>query len=656
MRMTNSMRSDKSCLLICLLILWSCFQLEANSKFLSPEAELSALKDKYPDEPIVSMLQKRDITIHTDKDGLPVINIKETQIEMILSENGADLSEGREYFNSQSTVKRFEAYSLVPDKDRYRKIEVSRFTRSTEFDDYLYFDDTYCELFNFPATGKGVKRCTYTEREIKDPYYPLQFFFGRAIPSENAEVTITMPENVKINFHLFGIDTSSIVASVKKRGKLVTYQWTSRQPEFYKSDILAPGSRYFRLHLIANIASCSTKTDTTHYIGSLNELYGWMDQKISGVNKEISPEVKLMTDSICNGLTDTMQKVSAIYKWVQNNIKYIAIEDGDHGFVPRESSLVLKQRYGDCKGKSSLLTAMIQAIGEKASLAIVGTRELPYKYSEFPSITCGNHMIAVWWNKDKPFILDGTSRNNLPGEIPAGIQGKECIIALGKGQYKLFEIPVADINSNMQLDTIHLSIDHNLLLGYGKSICEGEVRTMFVNRMEGIDKEKQMAFWPAAICTVSDKLMVTDIKVTGINEASHPLNVDFKFELPSYLNRQDNNLYVNLNIERELLEMEVKDDRILPIGVDFLREHQMVYRLKIPDNMEVKYIPAPLVYEHPLFGYSQTYEKSEQEVCLKTKIFLNTLLIERKDLAAFRDMLLSLKKSYRQTITLSEKI
>ena len=655
MQMMNSMKSNCKSFCIFCFILLSYTHLEANSKSLRPDLELSIFKEKYPGNAIISILQKRDITIVQDKNGVPVIRVIDTQIEMILSENGANFSESKEYFNSKTDVKKFEAYSLVPDQNKYKKIAVTNFAKSTEFGDHLYYDDTFCYAFNFPATGKGVKRCTYSEMEIKDPYYPLRFFFAGNIPTDQAELTITVPENIKINFNLFGNEAKAVHFTEIKKGKLITYQWVSHQPKVYEHDDLSPGIRYFRPHLIASIASCSNKTDTTHYMGTLNQLYKWMDQKEGDLNKILSPEIIQLTDSVTHGITDITEKIRSIYKWVQNNIKYIAIEDGDNGFVPREASLVLKRRYGDCKDKSSLLTAMIRAAGEKASLTSVGTRELPYKYSDFPSIACANHMVAVWWNKDKPMILDGTSRNKKLEDVPAFIQGKECIIGIGNGQYQLFEIPVADAICNAQRDTIDLRPDQGLLSGKGLSVVYGELKSNIINRLEKSEKKKQLDYWPHAIFSASNKLLVTELITSDLNEINNPLKIDYLFQLPDYITRQGKQVYVNMNIERELNQVEIKADRTIPIEIDFKKEHQIIYRLKIPDNMRVADLPASTVFNNPQFGFTQNYHQTDKEILLETSVYLNTLLVEGKEISAFREMHEALKKAYRQTITLSEK-
>ncbi len=620
-----------------------------------PEKEFKLLKKKYPDYPIVSLLHKLEVTILPDKNGVPVMHIKEVSVEMIMSENGTDLSASKEYFNNQTIVKKLKAYSLVPVENKYKKIPVSDFKKSSEFDDYLFYDDTYCYSFNFPAVAKGVKRYTYCETEVTNPYYPLSYFFAGYMPCDRAELTIVAPESIQLNFKLFGLDTNTVEHWRSQKGKLITYEWTSSQPKVSDKDVLAPGFRYFRPHLIMHIASSVSATDTTHYMGSLEDLYHWLDEKSGHVNQTITPEIISLADSITQGISDTTEKVRAIYKWVQNNIKYIAIEDGEHGWVPREANLVLQRRYGDCKDKSSLLTTLLRAIGEKASLVHVGTRELPYKYSEFPSIACSNHMVTAWWKNGKPRILDGTSRNNKLEDVPATIQGKECILQNEKGEYQLYQIPIAPASANMQIDTIHLAIQNNLLTGEGKSSFKGEIKTIRINQLEGKTYEKQQQFWPNAMYSASDKLFVTKLNVSDLGELKTPLRTRFEFNLPDYLIRQGNKVYVNLNIERDLAQLKIDTDRVLPIEVGFQQEHKVVCKLKIPDNLAVSYLPDSISFNNPLFGFYQYYELKGRDVILTSHVYLKTLLIEGKDITDFRKMVELIKKAYRQTIVLSEE-
>ena len=123
-------------------------------------------------------------------------------------------------------------------------------------------------------------------------------------------------------------------------------------------------------------------------------------------------------------------KARNIYKWVQQNIKYVAFENGMEGFIPREANLVCSRRYGDCKDMASIMTAMLQHAGVTAYFVWIGTRSLPYEYSQVPLPIADNHMISAI-KLDTSFIfLDGTDSHCVFGTPPEHIQGKDALIAI----------------------------------------------------------------------------------------------------------------------------------------------------------------------------------------------------------------------------------
>src|SRR5690606_29442469 len=97
------------------------------------------------------------------------------------------------------------------------------------------------------------------------------------------------------------------------------------------------------------------------------------------------------------------EKIKSIYYWVQDNIKYIAFEDGISGFRPDAAQNVLVNRYGDCKGMANLTKEMLKVAGFDARLAWIGTNRIPYTY-ELPSLAVDNHMICVVYAEGREFI------------------------------------------------------------------------------------------------------------------------------------------------------------------------------------------------------------------------------------------------------------
>ncbi len=513
-------------------------------------SEISDLEQKYPKQAVIVSQKKLDVTVNLVND-VPVINMDSYKELTVLGENVTFLSDSKEYFSSHLEMKKLEAYSLVPERNQYKKLTVETFKKSMEIDNSVFYDDQYAYGFTFPSVMKGARLITKYTASNSSVYMPVMFDFGGGIPSENMIVTLTCPKTIQISFRLFGKDTSIVQFKKTSRGDKVIYQWKASNAKCYDRDSEAPGLRYFLPHLIIQLAGYTVNNTYTPVIGTLKDLYAFNYSNVSNLQTAPSADIKALADSITIQAVSGREKVRSIFKWVQKNIKYIAIEDGDNGFVPREASLVLKRRYGDCKDKTSILVAMIRSQGLKASFAWIGSRHLPYKYSEFASLVDDDHMIAVWWDEhDEPVILDGTTYSHSMENVPAFIQGKECLIEQGKDEYYLYTIPVAAPVHNAVYDSLSISLQGDTVRGRGYARFEGESKADIIYEFEGKDtslwKEVVMRNLPMA----SNKTRILSVKISNIYDIDAPFTIEYDFNLPDYLIKTKQNTYINLYLYR----------------------------------------------------------------------------------------------------------
>ena len=126
------------------------------------------------------------------------------------------------------------------------------------------------------------------------------------------------------------------------------------------------------------------------------------------------------------------------------------------GFVPRDAALVCNRRYGDCKDMASILTAMLNTAGVPAYFTWIGTRDLPYTFSNEPLPMVSNHMICTINLNGKFVFLDGTDPTCVFGLTPSGIQDKEAMVAINEKEYKLLKVPVIEKSKNTIVDTTWL--------------------------------------------------------------------------------------------------------------------------------------------------------------------------------------------------------
>jgi len=101
-------------------------------------------------------------------------------------------------------------------------------------------------------------------------------------------------------------------------------------------------------------------------------------------------------------------QVLAIVRFVQDEIRYLGFEMGAGGVTPRPPAVVLARRYGDCKDKSLLMTALLRAIGVKAEPALVHASRGLALDAVLPSPWAFNHVITTFEIDRERYWVDGT--------------------------------------------------------------------------------------------------------------------------------------------------------------------------------------------------------------------------------------------------------
>ncbi|MDV6331822.1 DUF3857 domain-containing protein [Asticcacaulis sp. 201] len=106
--------------------------------------------------------------------------------------------------------------------------------------------------------------------------------------------------------------------------------------------------------------------------------------------------------------SDPKVQAAAALHLVQQKIRYTYVELGEGGFVPPSADLTWLRRWGDCKAKSALLTALLRELGISADPALVNTVNGNGLNERLPALVLFDHVIVRSVIDGKPYWLDGT--------------------------------------------------------------------------------------------------------------------------------------------------------------------------------------------------------------------------------------------------------
>ncbi len=102
------------------------------------------------------------------------------------------------------------------------------------------------------------------------------------------------------------------------------------------------------------------------------------------------------------------QQATAAIRFVQDDIRYMGIEMGEHSHQPHSPAQIFNQRFGDCKDKAYLLCTLLQALGIEAYPVLNNTSYKKTIASWLPSPLSFDHCTVCTKLQGKTYWLDAT--------------------------------------------------------------------------------------------------------------------------------------------------------------------------------------------------------------------------------------------------------
>ena len=617
-----------------------------------PSVELEQYRKKYPQESAVLLKKKQTVDISLAGEGLSIVT-EHYEERFLLDNNNSRYAEESVFYSGFYDVTDISAVTMVPGKRKYREVSVRQITEKDELSSGVFHDDVKSKNFIYPALQEGAKTVLYYRQQTKDPHFLKSFYLAELMPVEEQVYEIRCDKGIEMAFSYFNTTAEACNFNRTESNGKVIYSWSSKEMPELELEESAPNHLYYIPHIIPRITSYEAGGKKIPVLTDVADLHAWYHSLIDQVDRSRSDELVAITDSLTKGLETELEKVKAIYDWVQNNIKYIAVEDGLGGFIPRAPTTVCENRYGDCKDMSSIIHQMLDIAGIGSHITWVGTRDIPYSYKEVPTPNVDNHMITTYIRDSTYYFLDATGQYS-PIDLPSGfIQGKEVMINRGD-DFELFRVPVAPPERSQVSDTVDLQLADGRLSGQGKAVFTGYQKLEMTERVIHVNPDKRIAFFKQYFNKGSNKFLIDQLNINYLNDKYKPLSVSYHFNIEDYVNRHEDEIYLNMHLEKLFQNNLIPKDRKHDIERDYQTRITNVVNLEIPPDFQVDYLPKDSRFEHDKFGYHISYREQGQKLILETRIDISHLVLLPEDFTAWNQMVNQLGQAYSETVLLKQ--
>ena len=191
------------------------------------------------------------------------------------------------------------------------------------------------------------------------------------------------------------------------------------------------------------------------YVGKMEDWSGLAEwqYKLNKERKALPTDFEAKLVAMISNASTEYEKIQILYEYLQKNYRYVSIQLGIGGWQTMLASDVVKYAYGDCKGLTNLMQAMLKAVGITSNYTLVQAgKDAEDIEIDLPSNQF-NHVILQVPMKEgqSPIWLECTSSS-----LPAGFLGeftkdRHVLVIDGQGGY-LTKTPAYN---SLDWNTIH---------------------------------------------------------------------------------------------------------------------------------------------------------------------------------------------------------
>lgn len=612
--------------------------------------EADRLARIYKDDNVICRSSHRVFTFDKGLNALndKVVTVQEDAVLEFLSLKKYSSLTYPEFYNKFIRLKTFQ--KAVKSGSKFITSDRSGVDRSLT-DENIFFDDSRVQYYPIRFSDKGSVARLTVKKEYTDAKYLPRLFFHLPYPVSDQVFEFKVPDWLSVDFKTYCFDGYKIESKQTKKGGFTNYVFTLKELPALKSEFKQVGRDYTDPHIVVLVKSFQNKGESIQGFDKTADVYNWNNRLYKMCNND-PQKLKATLAKIIASNSNDIDKIKAIYYWVQDKIRYIAYEDGYSGYIPASAQDVLANKYGDCKGMANLLTELLKLAGYDARFTWIGTRQLPYPQS-LPALCVNNHAITTLYYKDKEYFLDATEKYVPFGENAFRIQGKEALVA-GGDKFEIKTVPTTTANEHKIYTKADFTLNEELLNGKISVILTGNERKDFHQFYQDLPIMGREKFLNGYLEFSNDNVQASDIKTSDLTNRGIPVTISGNILLSNTVQTISKNNYINLDFFPKTLERYMPDEkRKRGYDFDYVLSFDDEFSLTIPDNRQFSDIPEKLELKQNGYEFKGEYVVSGNKIILKKQLVLNNSIVNYSDFDNWKKFLESIKtfSSYFFSVT-----
>jgi len=324
---------------------------------------------------------------------------------------------------------------------------------------------------------------------------------------------------------------------------------------------------------------------------------------------------KAVVRTLTAGLTDTYDIVQKLYTYMQQTTRYVANEYGIAGWQTFDAESVARNGYGDCKGLTNYLKALLKEAGITSYAALVYAGEDYYKLDEQFPANIFNHVILCVPRSQDSIWVECTSQQLPAGYLGSFTQGRKVLLTTEQGGF-VCQTPVYDKSKSFIVRKTTLQLDsnskqqkvklHNLYCGLMQDDLEHYLKT------QPDDKIREMVNSKFAFPSYS--AVSYHYKHTGRNLLPS-VEEEVEATVGGILSSTQKRTFLNVAwMKNPMPEIFQSAPRTLPFVIRQSFRITDSVSIELPPGIEIESLPKSQDLQYPFAAYRIRFEKNGNHI------------------------------------------
>jgi hypothetical protein len=366
-----------------------------------------------------------------------------------------------------------------------------------------------------------------------------------------------------------------------------------------------------------------------------------------------SPEITAEVRALIAGAPDFYTKLSRIADSIQKNIRYFVVMRGIGGLQANRAADIFRNRYGDCKDKTTLLISMLQVAGIHAFYVPVDDRRGIVDPDD-PSLV-GDHMItaieippdvqdprlmAIVKAKDgkRYLIFDPTNERTPIGNLPSYLQGSFGTLAAGPAS-QIIALPVLspDANGTERKGTFALSID-GTLTGSVDTLHTGPEGADLRLLLKYSDEKERRDSLETAVAHDVPGVVLNSFQFVQPSALEKPIEIHYKLTAGQYAHQAGSLLLVRPRVVGSVALPFDDKPRTVPIDLSATGRWHDAYDITLPPGYVVDETPDPVDVDLGFASYHSSMTAKGNTLHYEREYVVRQVQIPADKAASFRKL------------------